>query len=99
MDSLNPVFGLRTATEQANNYLALEVPLASHDQPGRRRNRSAAIRSPMPVLLVSLGFPWSLDALLARSRDRVAVGGPPASRDIVPTAQPCWGERGVAVDT
>ena len=28
MDSLNPVFGLRTATEQANNYLALEVPLA-----------------------------------------------------------------------
>ena len=29
MDSLNPVFGLRTATEQANNYLALEVPLAS----------------------------------------------------------------------
>ena len=36
MDSLNPVFGLRTATEQANNYLALEVPLASHDQPWSR---------------------------------------------------------------
>lgn len=77
----------RAATAQANNYLALEVPLASHDQPGRRRNRSAAIRSPMPVRLVSLGLPCSLDALLARSADPCANS---------PTL---LGERGVAVNT
>jgi len=77
MDSLNPVLlreqrpSRRTTTSRSKCRWPVMI---SH---GRRRNRSAAIRSPMPVWTVSLGFPWSLDALQARSRDPVAVGDAP----------------------